>query len=168
VGDFTDNDYEAIEAAVMETARGRWFLSEHARRNRAADTVALLGAIKKLERIIAGASKPAGEAEILADLARLSKAAANAMALLGHMKERIDALIGARGGGAAEPQPKPDDGEPPLPGIISSEEAKRRIVVVRHGRSEETRIPLAEEPGDPPQRPHPSTPDRSPGQANSR
>ena len=25
-------DYDAIEAAVMETSRGRWFLSEYARR----------------------------------------------------------------------------------------------------------------------------------------
>ena len=30
-------DYEAIEDAVMETARGRWFLKEYARRMRAAE-----------------------------------------------------------------------------------------------------------------------------------
>ena len=47
-----EEDYEAIEAAVMETARGRWFLAEYARRNRAADTRMLLGAIDKLERVI--------------------------------------------------------------------------------------------------------------------
>ena len=34
----TDADYEAIEAAVVETNRGRWFLAEYARRNRHADT----------------------------------------------------------------------------------------------------------------------------------
>lgn len=44
-----NEDYEAIEAAVMETARGRWFLAEYARRNRAADTNMLLDAIHKLE-----------------------------------------------------------------------------------------------------------------------
>ena len=38
-------EYEAIEAAVMETARGRWFLAEFARRNRTADTQVLLDAI---------------------------------------------------------------------------------------------------------------------------
>lgn len=43
-------DYLAIEAAVMETARGRWFLSEYARRNRNSDTDLLLGAIDKLEK----------------------------------------------------------------------------------------------------------------------
>lgn len=47
---FSDEDYEAIEAAVMETARGRWFLREYARRNRNADTQAVLGALDQLER----------------------------------------------------------------------------------------------------------------------
>ena len=31
-------DYEAIREAFMETARGRWFLAEYAKRNRHADT----------------------------------------------------------------------------------------------------------------------------------
>ena len=47
-----EEDYDAIEAAVMETQRGRWFLSEFARRNRNSDTVILLDAIKKLERAV--------------------------------------------------------------------------------------------------------------------
>jgi chemotaxis protein CheZ len=45
-------DYETIEAAVMETARGRWFLVEYARRNRHADTQMLLGALERLENVI--------------------------------------------------------------------------------------------------------------------
>lgn len=44
-----ERDYEAIESAVMETERGRWFLAEYTRRNRSADTEMLLTAIKKLE-----------------------------------------------------------------------------------------------------------------------
>lgn len=40
--------YAQIEAAVMETARGRWFLAEFARRNRHADTTAILGALDRL------------------------------------------------------------------------------------------------------------------------
>ena len=48
----SEEDYRAIEAAVMETARGRWFLAEFARRNRQADTAMLLGAIARLERAI--------------------------------------------------------------------------------------------------------------------
>lgn len=47
-----EEDYEAIEGAVMETSRGRWFLSEYARRHRNADTTAVLGAIERLERIV--------------------------------------------------------------------------------------------------------------------
>jgi hypothetical protein len=45
-------DYQAIEAAVMETARGRWFLAEYARRNRQADTAMLLAALTRLENVI--------------------------------------------------------------------------------------------------------------------
>ena len=46
----TREDYAAIESAVMETARGRWFLAEYAHRNRNADTTVLLEAIARLER----------------------------------------------------------------------------------------------------------------------
>ena len=45
-------EYQAIEAALMETARGRRFLAEYARRNRTADTDLLLGAICRLERAV--------------------------------------------------------------------------------------------------------------------
>ena len=48
----SEDDYEAIEAAVMETGRGRWFLSEFARRNRSSDTRAVLDAISKLESVV--------------------------------------------------------------------------------------------------------------------
>ena len=48
----TDSDYEAIESAIMESARGRWFLSEYARRNRHADTNMLLSAINTLKEVI--------------------------------------------------------------------------------------------------------------------
>ncbi|HEV2513468.1 hypothetical protein [Bosea sp. (in: a-proteobacteria)] len=44
-------DYDTIAAAVMETARGRWFLAEYARRNRQADTEMVLSAIERLERL---------------------------------------------------------------------------------------------------------------------
>ncbi len=47
-------DYEAIEQAVMETARGRWFLREFAARNRNSDTNVLLEAIGRLESTVGG------------------------------------------------------------------------------------------------------------------
>ena len=49
-----ESDFEAIEFAVMETERGRWFLKEFARRNRTADTEILLDAIARLEHAVAG------------------------------------------------------------------------------------------------------------------
>lgn len=48
----TDSDFEAIESAIMETSRGRWFLAEFTRRNRHADTNMLLSAINKLKEVI--------------------------------------------------------------------------------------------------------------------
>jgi hypothetical protein len=47
-------DYEQIEQAVMETARGRWFLKEYAARNRTADTRILLDAMQRLEGALNG------------------------------------------------------------------------------------------------------------------
>ena len=42
-----ERDFDAIEAAVRETERGRWFLTEFARRNRLGETRLLLEAIQK-------------------------------------------------------------------------------------------------------------------------
>ncbi len=50
----TAADFDAIEQAVMETARGRWFLREFAARNRHADTSVLLQAIGRLESAVSG------------------------------------------------------------------------------------------------------------------
>lgn len=44
----SDDDYDAIESAIMETARGRWFLFEYARRHRQADTLMVMSAINTL------------------------------------------------------------------------------------------------------------------------
>ncbi|MEJ2123355.1 MAG: hypothetical protein P8Y47_00780 [Alphaproteobacteria bacterium] len=43
-------DYDAIEQAIRETSRGRWFLAAYLERNRSAETHMLLDAIGKLER----------------------------------------------------------------------------------------------------------------------
>jgi hypothetical protein len=45
-------EYAAIESLLLGSLRGRWFLSEHARRNRAADTGMLLEAITQLEMAV--------------------------------------------------------------------------------------------------------------------
>src|SRR5262249_55420704 len=48
----SEEDYDAIHEAVLETARGRWFLAEFARRNRHADTRIVLAALDRLETAI--------------------------------------------------------------------------------------------------------------------
>ena len=75
-----DGDFEILEAAVMETARGRWFLAEFARRQRAGDAARIL---ETLERIEARANQ-ADEAE-----ARARREAERAAEL---MRELADAL----------------------------------------------------------------------------
>lgn len=47
--DLNEADYERLEAAVMETERGRWFLQEFARRRRAEASGEVLSAIARLE-----------------------------------------------------------------------------------------------------------------------
>ena len=51
-------DYEAIREAFMETARGRWFLDEYAKRNRHADTHMVLNAVARIERMLEAAQQP--------------------------------------------------------------------------------------------------------------
>ncbi len=62
----TEEDYDAIHAAVVETVRGRWFLAEFSRRNRVDEVQDMLAAIGRLEAIVTGSRAalppPAGEA----------------------------------------------------------------------------------------------------------
>ncbi|HEY0218355.1 MAG TPA: hypothetical protein VGC26_01105 [Afipia sp.] len=52
----TDDDYDAIREAFLETARGRWFLGEYAKRNRNADTAMVLDAVARIEKSLAASS----------------------------------------------------------------------------------------------------------------
>lgn len=55
-------DYDAIQAAVLESERGRWFLQEYTRRNRSSDTALVLAAIARIEAVLRiGAFAPAHE-----------------------------------------------------------------------------------------------------------
>src|SRR4051795_10149252 len=53
-----EEDYEAIREAFMETARGRWFLDEYARRNRNSDTRMVLDAVARIEETLAAQKQP--------------------------------------------------------------------------------------------------------------
>jgi len=50
--DIRAGDYEMIEQAVMETARGRWFLGEYARRIREHESAKVLAALSRLEQTL--------------------------------------------------------------------------------------------------------------------
>jgi len=50
-----DADYDAIHATIIASERGRWFLEEHARRHRGADTNLVLTSLDRIERLIRGA-----------------------------------------------------------------------------------------------------------------
>jgi chemotaxis regulatin CheY-phosphate phosphatase CheZ len=70
----SDADYEAIEYAVMETARGRWFLKEYAQRNRTADTQMLLAAIERLEGVVTSERQTQSMDRLRFDLLEMAKA----------------------------------------------------------------------------------------------
>src|ERR1700761_3852050 len=54
----SEEDYEAISEAFMETARGRWFLGEYAKRNRNADTRMVLDVVERIEQSLAAQKTP--------------------------------------------------------------------------------------------------------------
>jgi chemotaxis regulatin CheY-phosphate phosphatase CheZ len=88
---FTDADYEMIAAAVLETARGRWFMSEHARRNRQADTRLVLDAIEKLERMIVHRQDTAETERMRVDLVEMMNAITRTKTEIAAIRPRRDA-----------------------------------------------------------------------------
>src|SRR5580692_10978990 len=90
----TEADYEGIHAAVMETVRGRWFLSEYAKRNRHADTSMILAAIDRVEALWRerGAVPAASPAErVHFDLVEMAKAIAQTRSEIAAIKPDSDA-----------------------------------------------------------------------------
>jgi chemotaxis regulatin CheY-phosphate phosphatase CheZ len=83
-------DYEQIEGAVMETARGRWFLAEYARRNRNADTTMLLKALERIEASIGGRPSVEPVDRIRFDLIEMSKAIARTKTEIASIKPDAD------------------------------------------------------------------------------
>ena len=86
----SEADYEAIEGAVMETARGRWFLAEYARRNRHADTTMLLKALDRIEAAMRGERSVEPVDRIRFDLVEMSKAIARTKTEIASMKPDAD------------------------------------------------------------------------------
>ena len=66
--EISEEDYRAIEEAVMETARGRWFLAEYAKRNRVSDTSRVVEAIDSLKSYITTEHDPADMLQLRLDI----------------------------------------------------------------------------------------------------
>jgi chemotaxis protein CheZ len=86
----SEADYDLIEAAVMETGRGRWFLAEYARRNRQSDTMTLLGAIDRLGAAIRGEPSAQSVDRIRLDLFEMAKAIARTKAEIAAIKPDVE------------------------------------------------------------------------------
>jgi hypothetical protein len=65
-------DYEAIREAFMETARGRWFLGEYAKRNRNADTRMVLDAVARIEVTLETLQQPTPDTRLAEILTTIS------------------------------------------------------------------------------------------------
>ncbi len=98
-----EGDYDAICATVMESARGRWFLDEYARRNRNADTRLLLAAIERIETVIRGERDQQAYQSFRTDLLEMATAIAQTRAEVAEI--RPEAQLGGRAtpGNVTEP-----------------------------------------------------------------
>lgn len=86
-------DYDAIEAAVLETARGRWFMAEYARRNRQADTLQLLSAIGRIERVVGlGVQETSRDSGLIEAAALIGDLRADLERISGRTQERSSGL----------------------------------------------------------------------------
>jgi hypothetical protein len=70
----SEEDYDAISQAFMETSRGRWFLGEYARRNRNADTSMVLDAVARIEENLAAQRSQAPESGFTEAMAAIRSA----------------------------------------------------------------------------------------------
>src|SRR5215472_7319191 len=87
----TGADYDAIFAAVMETVRGRWFLTEYAKRNRNADTALILAAIERVASSLGDKRPAAPDDRLRADLTVMAKAIAQTRSEIAAIKPDGDA-----------------------------------------------------------------------------
>ena len=85
-----EEDYAAISEAFMETSRGRWFLTEYAKRNRNADTRMVLDAVARIEASLAAQRDEglAAQNQAAADAAETNLAEALAAAARSRRRRR--------------------------------------------------------------------------------
>jgi len=152
-------DYEEIERAVMESARGRWFLAEFAKRQRAEDTALILDALHRLEATVvvqSAGTSPVMVRPLVSEAFDSPQLTAEALRYYRQDEDLFAPAAGAkperpslRVVEAANPRvtikrtaPEPEAvvAEAPAP-----EPPKPRIVVVKRASSEHLTIPLENE-----------------------
>src|SRR6185295_3096424 len=95
-----EEDYAAIAEAFMETSRGRWFLTEYAKRNRNADTRMVLDAVARIEQSLTAQREETleREASLQREEGLSAQQAAEAVAAAAAAQERLtEALAAIRG-----------------------------------------------------------------------
>lgn len=145
-------DYHAFCAALSESARGRAFLAEYARRNRNADTRPLLTAIERLQ--ISLATDPAAPAEVLVkqklrallddintaqneiEASVMAIRTAKLADLIAMVEQRLVEIMTR-----VMSNPEPHEPLPPSPPEEPAEEARARLAVVPPSDQPELPIP---------------------------
>ena len=96
-----EEDYAAIAEAFMETSRGRWFLTEYAKRNRNADTRMVLDAVARIEESLSAQREETLQREAALQreeglsAQQAAEAVAAAAAAQDRLTEALDAIRGA-------------------------------------------------------------------------
>ena len=92
-----EEDYAAIAEAFMETSRGRWFLTEYAKRNRNADTRMVLDAVARIEQNLASQREETleREASLQREEGLSAQQAAEAIAAASAAQERLTEALAA-------------------------------------------------------------------------
>ena len=96
-----EEDYAAIAEAFMETSRGRWFLTEYAKRNRNADTRMVLDAVARIEQSLA-AQREEGLAT-QSSRRKANRAETNLTEALAAIRSAVEAAQASAIGGARRP-----------------------------------------------------------------
>ena len=93
----SEEDYAAIAEAFMETSRGRWFLTEYAKRNRNADTRMVLDAVARIEQSLAAQREETleREASLQREEGLSAQQAAEAVAAAAAAQERLTEALAA-------------------------------------------------------------------------
>jgi hypothetical protein len=97
----SEADYDAIREAFMETARGRWFLSEYTKRNRNADTNMVLEAVTRMEANLAAQKQAPAVISLIEALGAIRAVVRQAKVTAAEAMPRADddeSLVAARNG----------------------------------------------------------------------